>query len=186
MKKSDDLSYWKKIRQQLEITEAKINHKKKADLDQELHILKKRARSLARKKKTKEHDQSCIEVVEFFLAHERYAIELIYIQEVYPLKYCTRVPGTPDFLIGIVNIRGQMISVVDLKNFFDLPDQGISEGKRIIILQSDNLAYDMEFAVLADEIVGVSRIPLDQIQSIPTTFTGSHEVPDPNQLFFIK
>ncbi len=79
--------------------------------------LKERARALAREAAGIEEDESHLEVVEFMLAHERYALELTHIREVYPLKELTPLPGTPDFVLGIINVRGQILSIVDIKRF---------------------------------------------------------------------
>ncbi|MBW2203683.1 MAG: chemotaxis protein CheW, partial [Deltaproteobacteria bacterium] len=75
-------------------------------------VLKARARALARGAAGSEGDQEYVEVVEFMLAHERYALELTHIREVYPLKDLTPLPGTPDFVLGIINIRGQILSII--------------------------------------------------------------------------
>ena len=80
-------------------------------------ILKARARALARESGAGTVVQT-IEVIEFLLAYERYAMELDHVREVFPLKEITPLPGTPPFVLGIINVRGQIVSVVDLKKFF--------------------------------------------------------------------
>lgn len=134
-------------------------------------ILRIRAEELAREIATSELDTERIEVVEFSLAHENYAIELNYIREVYPLKELTPVPLTPPFVLGIINFRGQILSIIDLKQFFDLPDKGLTDSNRIIILHNE----EMEFGILADEILGVRFIPTSRIQNNLPTLTGIRE-----------
>lgn len=129
-------------------------------------ILKERAKALA--KARVERDDANLEVVTFKLAHERYALELTHIREVHPLKALTPLPGTPDFVLGIVNIRGRILSVIDIKRFFDLPEKGLTDLNQVIILQSD----EMEFGILADEILGTSSIPASNIQASLPTLTG--------------
>ena len=130
--------------------------------------LKERAKALAREPKGIEEDESHLEVVEFMLAHERYALELTHIREVYPLKELTPLPGTPDFVLGIINVRGQILSIVDIKRFFDLPEKGLTNLNQVIILQSE----EMEFGILADEILGTKSIPASAIQASLPTLTG--------------
>ena len=130
--------------------------------------LKERAKALAREPKGIEEDESHLEVVEFMLAHERYALELTHIREVYPLKELTPLPGTPDFVLGIINVRGQILSIVDIKRFFDLPEKVLTNLNQVIILQSD----EMEFGILADEILGTRLIPASAIQASLPTLTG--------------
>ncbi len=130
-------------------------------------ILKSRAEALA-VGQTILTEQENIEVVEFHVAHERYAFELYHIREVCLLKQLTHIPGVPDFVIGITNIRGHIISIIDIKKIFDLPDQGITNHNPIVIIKSK----EMEFGILADEIVGVKSIPVATIQDSLATFTG--------------
>ena len=131
-------------------------------------ILQARARALACKPKASEADGATIEVVEFRLAQERYAIERDYVREVCPLKELTPVPCTPPFILGVVNVRGQMIPVIDVKKFFDLPETGITDMHVVLILH----AADIEAGVLADAIVGARSIPLSSIQASLPTLTG--------------
>ena len=128
-------------------------------------ILKARAKTLAREPERDEKAEAYLEVVEFVLAYERYAIETAYVREIYPLKEFTPLPCTHPFVFGIVNVRGQILSVIDIKNFFDLPEKGLGELNKVIILHLG----DMEFGILADKIIGTRSIPLKEIQpSLPT------------------
>src|SRR3990172_4176155 len=139
--------------------------------DKERTILKARAKALAREGKDKEAPEESIEVVEFLLAYERYGIESSYVREVYPLKELTPLPCTPPFVLGIINVRGQILSVIDIKKFFDLPEKGLTNLNKAIILHNDN----MELGILADIILGVRSIPLEEIQPSLPTLTGIRE-----------
>ena len=86
-------------------------------------VLKERATALAREEKEEKTGQS-VEIVVFILATERYGLETSYIEEVWPLKDFTPLPGTPAFVLGIINVRGRIVSVVDIKKFFDMPEKG--------------------------------------------------------------
>ena len=131
-------------------------------------ILRERARILAREQEAGQLARARLEVVEFLLAYERYAIELAWVREVYPLKEITPLPGTPSFVLGIINVRGQIVSVVDLKRFFDLPDKGLTDLNKVIIIGDGNI----EFGLLADAVPGVRQIPCDEIQPPLPTLTG--------------
>lgn len=134
-------------------------------------ILRARAMELARETADGSAAEETLEVVEFLLAQERYGIESSYIREIYPLKELTPVPGTPRFVLGIINVRGQILSVIDIKKFFDLPERGLSNLNKVIILRNDT----MEFGILADLIVDVRSIPASQIQPSLPTLTGIRE-----------
>jgi purine-binding chemotaxis protein CheW len=124
-------------------------------------ILKERALKLAQKADEDRAAGESLDVIEFMLAHERYAIEVQFVREVYPLQDLTPVPCTPSFILGILNVRGKVISVTDVREFFDLPKKEITDMFRVLIV--DN--HSMELGVLADEIVGESKIPLTEIHS---------------------
>ena len=107
-------------------------------------------------------------MLEFRLAQEHYALEDRWVQEVCPLKELTPLPCTPPFVLGIVNVRGRILPVLDLKKLFDLPEQGLTDLHRIILVRGN----DLELGLLADVIVGVRSIPADSLQPSLPTLTG--------------
>lgn len=129
-------------------------------------VLRERAERLAREPQAVEADQR-LEIVEFLLSGERYAIESLFIREVYPLKELTPLPCTPPYVLGIVNMRGKILSVIDMRRFFDLPDQGLSDLNKVIIVHGAG----MEFGILADAILGVSTISARELQPTLPTLT---------------
>ena len=131
-------------------------------------ILRARAQQLAAEAPAAVLPGAQIEVLEFVLAQEHYALETALVREVYPLKELTPLPGTPRFVLGIANVRGRIMSVIDIKKFFDLPEKGLTDLNRIIILQDGA----MEFGVLADSIVGARWLALAELQSSLPTLTG--------------
>ena len=109
-----------------------------------------------------------MEVIEFRLAQERYAVEQQYVREVCPLRDLTPVPCTPRFMLGIVNVRGQILPVIDIKKFFDLPETGITDMHMVIIVH----AGDIDIGILADVVVGMRSIPRATLQASLPTLTG--------------
>ena len=131
-------------------------------------ILRARAQALARTPERAPVAGASLEVLEFRLAQERYALENRWVQEVCPLKELTPLPCTPPFVLGIVNVRGRILPVLDLKKFFDLPEKGLTDLHRIILVRGN----DLELGLLADVIVGVRSIPADSLQPSLPTLTG--------------
>lgn len=130
-------------------------------------VLRARAKALARETEPEaiaEH----LAVIEFLLAYERYAIESVAVREVVPLRDLTPLPCTPPFVLGIVNVRGQILPVLDLKRFFDLPQKGLTDLNKVIIVRSG----EMELGFLADAVLGVRSLPLGDIQSSLAALTG--------------
>ena len=134
-------------------------------------VLRARAKALARQPENRQATVAALEVIEFGLAHERYAIEAAYVREVHPLDDLTPLPGTPPFVAGIVNVRGRILPVIDIRKFFDLPEAGITDAHKILLVHTT----EMELGILADTVVGVRSIPLDAIQSSLPTLTGLRE-----------
>ena len=109
-----------------------------------------------------------LDIIEFSLGAETYGIESAFVREVYPLKDFTLLPGTPPFVLGIVNVRGQILSVIDLSKFFNLPEKGLGQLNKVIIIHNDR----MEFGIVADAILDARPVPLETIQAAPPTVTG--------------
>jgi len=134
------------------------------DKDGNTRILRERALKLA-VEESAASESGKFDVLEFMLDREKYGIESIYVREVSPVKSFTKIPCTPSFVTGVINIRGKIISIIDLGIFFDLPRKGLSDLNKVIIIQSP----DMEFGILADEIIGVSKSALNYLEtSLPT------------------
>ena len=131
-------------------------------------LLKARARELARGEAKEKTAGESIEIVEFLLAYETYGIESSYVREICPLKELTPMPCTPPFVLGIINVRGQIVSVIDMKKFFDLPERGLTDLNKVIIVHDEK----MEFGILADSILGVRKISREEIQPPLPTLTG--------------
>jgi len=130
-------------------------------------ILKDRARLLAHIPPARS-DRNEIEVIAFTLARETYAVELKYVREVYPLRDLTPIPCTPSFLMGIINIRGEMCAVVDLKRLLDLPESGLNNATRAVILQDGA----MELGIIADVVLGGHAVNVRDIAPPPATLSG--------------
>jgi purine-binding chemotaxis protein CheW len=139
-----------------------------SDAMAERALLEKRASELAVKPVRALETGERLEIVEFTMAHERYGIESKFVQEVSPLRELTPLPGTPPFVMGIVNLRGRVISLVDLKKFFALPEKGLSDTNHVIMLSSP----EMEFGILADALLGVRDVLAGELQGDIPTFTG--------------
>ena len=159
---------WKEIHQRLAASRKVIELESNRTPEEIRKILKSRARIFALEPEDPDKNGEIIDVLEFSLASENYAVELSFIQEVYPLKTLTAVPGVPPFVLGIVNVRGQIYSVIDIKKFFELPEKGLCDLNKVIIVQYNGI----EFGILADVIIGVRTVSLKDIQPPLPTLTG--------------
>lgn len=162
---------WKEIRSRLDDAKTEFERGFQPTDEERDKILKERAKIFSRELEVKGEKDEYVEVLEFLLAHEMYGVELKYVREVYPLKELTPIPAIPAFVLGVVNVRGEILSVIDIKKFFDLPEKGLTDLNKVIILHSD----DMEFGILADSIIGVRNILLSELKTSLPTLTGIRE-----------
>lgn len=156
---------WDMVRGRLADVERGLADQFTPSLELQRQILRSRAQALALEPPAAP-GASC-EVLEFLLAQEHYAIESVWVREVVPLRELTPLPGLPAFVLGIIHLRGQIVSVLDLKKFFDLPDKGLTDLDKAIVL-SDGL---MQFAILADVVIGVRRLLQADLQPPLATLT---------------
>jgi purine-binding chemotaxis protein CheW len=159
---------WSSVYRRLQATRTALELGVMPTPEEERKILRARAQTLAREPERGEATRGALDVMEFLLAHEMYGVESLYVREVHPLKAFTPLPCTPAFVLGIVNIRGQILSIVNLKRFFDLPEKGLTDLNKLIIVHDAHMA----FGILADAILGVRSIPLKDILPSLPTLTG--------------
>lgn len=137
-------------------------------MEEKREILRKRAEMLASRTSEEPGERDEMDVVEFRLAHQKYALESLFIREIVPLEGLTPIPCTPVHVRGVINVRGRIFSVIDLRNFFDLSGSEEAKLPRVILLSSP----DMELAVLADSVDGFRPIPLNQVRAGPAALSG--------------
>lgn len=166
--KEQPLIDWNDTHRRLETLQLELQRGLTPTPEEKKSTLKARARALAQEPIEKAALEGSIEVVEFLLAYETYGIESSYVREVYHLKEITPLPDTPPFVLGIINVRGQIVSVIDVKKLFDLPERGLTDLNKVIIVRSK----EMELGIIADSIRGVRSVLATDIQSPLPTLTG--------------
>jgi purine-binding chemotaxis protein CheW len=109
-----------------------------------------------------------IHVVSFVLHNEEYAIEITKVKEIILLEGVTRVPQMPDFIEGIINLRGTVIPVIDLRKRFGLPADTDPDQTRIVVTRMENRIV----GIIVDAVSQVMKIPKANIQPPPETIAG--------------
>ena len=100
-----------------------------------------------------------IQVVVFLLAHNYYAFYGEAIKEILTVAEITYVPGMPEYLLGVMNVRGEIESVLDLRSVFGLPAAPLTPHSRIMLGQ----AQALRSGLLVDSVADVLEIPADRI-----------------------
>ena len=113
-------------------------------------------------------DVKSIKVVVFQLADKEYVIPVNQVQGIEKLIHITRVPKTPDFVKGVINLRGVVTPIIDLKKRFGLGESEFNDSCRIIIITLE----DMNVGVIVDSANDVLDIPTDSIEPQPEVVGG--------------
>ena len=108
-------------------------------------------------------DNPVIQLVGFRLDNEDYAIAITKIQEIILMKPITRIPQVPDFIEGLINLRGSVIPIVNLRKRFGLPPREVDDETRTIVVN----VHDKTVGCIVDAVTQVMRINRDQIQPPP-------------------
>jgi purine-binding chemotaxis protein CheW len=104
----------------------------------------------------------------FELKGEIYGLEILKVQEIIGMMGVTRVPRTPDFIRGVINLRGKVIPVVDLRHKFGLESTQDTERTCIIVVQFMQGATTMTMGIIVDEVSEVINIEGGQIEETPS------------------
>ena len=112
---------------------------------------------------TRRADNPVIQLVGFRLDNEDYAIAITKIQEIILMKPITRIPQVPDFIEGLINLRGSVIPIINLRKRFGLPSREVDDETRTIVVN----IHDKTVGCIVDAVTQVMRINRDQIQPPP-------------------
>lgn len=103
----------------------------------------------------------------FALGEESYAIGILKVQEIIGVMSVTRIPRTPHFVRGVINLRGKVIPVMDLRLKFELDAKEDTERTCIVVVQIDHEDIELTMGILVDEVSEVINIDAKQIENPP-------------------
>ena len=104
-----------------------------------------------------------LQLVTFNLDNEEYAVAILKVQEIIRMKEITRVPNSPAEVEGVINLRGKVIPVVDLRKKFDLAGKENDEQSRIMIMDIQGITMGL----VVDSVSEVLRIPSSTVEPTP-------------------
>lgn len=107
-----------------------------------------------------------IQVVAFQLGNEEYAVDILNVQEINRLLNITRVPRSPAYIDGVVNLRGSIIPVINLHKKFNMDISGNDEDTRIIVFQFD----DVKAGIIVDRVSEVLHLSLNDIEETAAVY----------------
>ena len=104
----------------------------------------------------------------FNLADEEYGLEILRIREIIGMMAITPVPRTPDFVLGVINLRGKVIPVVDLRSKFSLPFREPDERTCIIVLEAHQNGEALLMGIVVDQVNEVTDVKSEHVEPTPS------------------
>jgi purine-binding chemotaxis protein CheW len=119
--------------------------------------------------KDKKTEIQTVQYVVFNMANEEYGIEITDLKEIIEVPDITSIPNAPDFIKGITDLRGEIVTVIDLKKRFNLHETAVSEDakKRILVIKIN----DSTFGLLVDDVKEILKVPVDSVKKTPDLVT---------------
>lgn len=111
--------------------------------------------------------------VTFRLGSQDHAMPVDAVQEVLRVPEIARVPGAPRFILGVMNLRGNIVAVVDGRARFDMPSAQVSEQQRILVVRAQEYAMGM----LVDRVIDVVELRTSDIEPMSTVNTQQPDSP---------
>lgn len=130
--------------------------------------LKRRAAYLAKEVKSHSDLIDGLEVLAFKIGMERYGIEVAFIKKVFSLKDMSILPGVSSYIIGIINVRGDVVPVIDFKKIFGLRKANNVTSQKVIVVATEESIYGL----LADDVLGLENISEKDLQRDLPTLSG--------------
>lgn len=111
----------------------------------------------------KSSEDPVLQWVTFKLAGETYGVNVMQVQEVLRYSEIAPVPGAPSYVIGIINLRGNVVTVIDTRERFALPPGDVTDNTRIVIIEADSHVV----GILVDSVAEVVYLRLSEIETAP-------------------
>ena len=108
-------------------------------------------------------DDPILQWVTFKLENEKYGVNVMQVQEVLRMTEIAPVPGAPHYVVGIVNLRGNVVTVIDTRTRFGLMEQEADDDTRIIVIEAEGQVV----GILVDAVAEVIEMRASEIESTP-------------------
>jgi len=133
-------------------------------------IVKQQQQSLT--KPEENQFEEVVQLVGFIVGEEEFAVPILSIQEIIKPIEWTKVPFTPDYVLGVFNLRGNVLPLIDLRIKFGVPANNIDENTRFIVMKIKN----EDVAFIIDRLTSALRIQKKNILPPPETYSNEDEI----------
>ncbi len=117
--------------------------------------------------KSESGEDAMLQWVTFVLAGEKYGVNVMQVQEVLRYTEIAPVPGAPSYVLGIINLRGRVVTIIDARTRFGLPNTEINDNTRIVVIESETHVVGM----LVDSVAEVVYLRMSEIETAPNIGT---------------
>jgi len=116
------------------------------------------------------HGEEVLQFVTFTLGNEEYAVDILNVQEINRITEITMVPNAPSYVEGVINLRGKVIPVINLRKKFQFEDKPTDDTSRIIIMEIQGITNGL----IVDSVSEVLRIPSSSVEPTPPMSAEVH------------
>jgi len=114
------------------------------------------------------NDDSILQLVTFKLEDDEFGVDILKVQEINRMMNITKIPNAPDFIEGVINLRGKIIPIVDLRKKLGFPSKEYDKATRIIVIELEGIVLGF----VVDSVSEVLRIPRNTIEPPPSIIRG--------------
>ena len=159
---------WQQVHTRLEQARLTMESCDESQPEEIARILADRALALAKPLNDTTPSTEMIDLLVISIGGERFGIETVYALEAISLRELIPVPCTPAFVLGIVNYRGRILTVLDLRSLLGLSGSGVAEGNKVVSVE----AGGMTFGIVVDTVAGTISVLADKVAPPPEALTG--------------
>ena len=116
----------------------------------------------------KKETTELLQLVSFFIEDEEFAVDILYVQEINRMLQVTKVPNAPDYVNGVINLRGRVIPVINLRLRLGMPRKEPDKNTRIIVMEVN----EKTVGFIVDSVNEVLRIPENVTEAPPSLAMG--------------
>ena len=116
----------------------------------------------------KKQDAELLQLVTFSIGEEEFGVDILSVQEIIRMMDITKVPRAPEFVEGVINLRGKVIPIIDLRRRFGLTTRDHDKHTRIIVIEINNMIVGF----VVDSVSEVLRIPASTVEPPPPVVSG--------------
>ncbi|MCX5810670.1 MAG: chemotaxis protein CheW [Proteobacteria bacterium] len=114
------------------------------------------------------NDDAILQLVTFKLENDEFGVDILKVQEINRMMNITKIPNTPSFTEGVINLRGKIIPIIDLRKKLGFESKAYDKATRIIVIELDGIVLGF----VVDSVSEVLRIPRNTIEPPPSIIGG--------------